>query len=72
MYCCQEKVKNEFVERWKNKMWDENEDRDDIEFWEQQKMEYLQDNPTHAEIFGDLIDDEEDWGPSVEGMEDVV
>eukprot|EP00956_Cyclotella_meneghiniana_P014696 scaffold22128_cov73-Cyclotella_meneghiniana.AAC.3 len=40
-------VLNEFMERWKNKSWSEEEDRDDIEFWEEQKKEYLEQNPTH-------------------------
>ena len=35
------------MERWKNKSWSAEEDRDDVEFWEQQKEEFLQDNPTY-------------------------
>ena len=42
IYCCPEKVKFEFLDRWKRKAWSDKEDRDDIAFWEQQKKEYLQ------------------------------
>ena len=53
----------EFVERWKDKAWNEKEDRDNIFFWDQQKKEYLEENPTHAEMFAELetvpSDDEE-------------
>ena len=47
IYYCPVKVLNEFMERWKNKSRSIEEDRDDIEFWEQQKQEFLQDNPTY-------------------------
>ena len=57
MYCCPEKVKVEFMERWKNKKWNEKEDRDDIAFWEQQKVEYLEENPTHLGIFAEAVDE---------------
>ena len=40
----------QFMERWKNKSRSEEVDRDDVEFWEQQKEEYLQQNPTHATL----------------------
>ena len=39
------------MERLKNKNWSEDDDRDDLEFWEQQKQEYLQSNPSHAGMF---------------------
>ena len=49
------------MERWKNKSWSEEEDRDDIEFWEQQKKEYLEQNPTHILSIGEMeANDEED------------
>ena len=37
IYCCLVKVLNEFMERWENKSWSVEEDRDDVEFWDQQK-----------------------------------
>ena len=37
-----------FLERWKKDAWSKKEDRDDVVFWEQQKKEYLEMNPTHA------------------------
>ncbi|EJK52742.1 hypothetical protein THAOC_27954, partial [Thalassiosira oceanica] len=42
----------------KTKNWSEDDDRDDVEFWEQQKQqEYLKNNPSHAGMF--TGDDEE-------------
>ena len=50
-HCDKLKVKNEFIRRWNNKLFNKDEDRDDIEFWEQQKKEYLQMNPHDSELF---------------------
>jgi len=41
------KVLNEFMERWKKNAWSKEEDRD-VEFWEQQKQEFLHDNATYV------------------------
>ena len=38
----------------------EEEDRDDVEFWNQQKVEYLKQNPSHAGMFDDLDEDEQE------------
>ncbi|EJK50420.1 hypothetical protein THAOC_30613, partial [Thalassiosira oceanica] len=57
IFCCKTKVLNEFLERSKTKNWSEDDDRDDVEFWEQQKQEYLKNNPSHAGMF--TGDDEE-------------
>ena len=67
IYCCPEKVKvkREFIERFKKNAWSNEEDRDGIEFWEQQKLEYLEENPTHKDLF------EEDENESDEDGEDV-
>ena len=65
IYCCPEKVKREFIERFKKNAWSNEQDRDDIEFWEQQKLEYLEENPTHKDLF------EEDENESDEDGEDV-
>ena len=46
-----EKVKCEFINRWNNKKFNEEEDRDNIGFWEQQKQEYLDINPKYAGLF---------------------
>ena len=43
------KVKREFIERFKKNAWSNEEDRDDIDFWEQQKLEYLEENQ-HTKI----------------------
>jgi hypothetical protein len=48
IYCSQNKARKEFLERWKKDAWSKKEDRDDVAFWEQQKKEYLEMNPTHA------------------------
>ena len=53
MYCCQEKVKFEFMERWKNKKWNKKEDRYDFTFSEQQKVEHLEENSSPLGIFSD-------------------
>ena len=51
----------QFMERWKNKSRSEEADCDDVEFWEQQKEEYLQQNPTHALAIAEMeANDEED------------
>ena len=54
IFCCQTKVLNEFLERWHKKSWSKEEDRDDVEFWSQQKEEYLKQNPSHTGMFDDL------------------
>ena len=51
IYCDKKKVHREFIDRWKNKGFSEQYDRDNIEFWEQQQKEYLQVNPDHSGIF---------------------
>ena len=51
---------NEFLKRWKHKSWSKEEDRDDVEFWNQQKVEYLKQNPSHAGMFDDLDEDEQE------------
>ena len=56
IYCDPKKVKAEFLERRKNKSWSEEEDRDDLEFWNQQKNEYLQQNPTHTLMFDEAFE----------------
>ena len=72
IYCCPEKVKFEFLDRWKRKAWSDKEDRDDIAFWEpeQQKKEYLQLNPTHHQMIAEF-EAEVDTAEDVY-MEDVV
>ena len=58
IYCDREKVKREFIFRWKNQKFIEKEDTDNIEFWEQQKEEYLdikEASVTSSSIF--IIDD---------------
>ena len=57
IFCCKTKVLNEFMQRSKNKNWSEDDDRDDVEFWGQQKQEYLKKNPSHVGMF--IGDDEE-------------
>ena len=46
----------EFLRRWKTKSWSEEDNRDNFEFWEQQKNEYLKQNPSHGALFDE--DDE--------------
>ena len=61
IYCCKKKVLTEFLRRWNTKSWSEDDDRDDFEFWEQQKSEYLKQNPSHGALF-----DEEDEAEDVD------
>jgi hypothetical protein len=59
IYCLQNKVKKEFLERWKN-AWSEKEDRDNVAFWEQQKKEYLKVNLTYALAIAEMDQDFEE------------
>ena len=54
IYCSPEKIKIEFLEQQKEDSWIEEEDRDDVVIWEQQKKEYLEVNPTHARMIEEL------------------
>ena len=45
---------------WRNKAWSAEEDRDDVEFWEQQKTEFLQENPTYLLAMAEMEEDEKD------------
>ena len=45
---------------WKQDAWSDKEDRDDVEFWEQQQKEYLEFNPTHALAIAEMKANEED------------
>ena len=60
IFCCPFKVLAEFMNRWRNKAWSAEEDRDDVEFWEQQKTEFLQENPTYLLAMAEMEEDEED------------
>ena len=52
----------EFLRRWKSKSWSEDDNRDGFEFWEQQKKEYLEQNPSHGALFDDEEVDDTDVG----------
>ncbi|KAL7529589.1 hypothetical protein ACHAXR_005811, partial [Thalassiosira sp. AJA248-18] len=47
IYCSPKLVKKEFMDRHNKKQWSEKEDRDDLACWDQQKKEYLKENPNH-------------------------
>lgn len=57
---------NEFMERWKKKHSEEKDRRtvlcDDVQFWEQQqqKEEYLQQNPTYNLAVAEIEAEQED------------
>ena len=42
------------MRRKKDKDWNKKEVQDDIMFWDKQKKVYLEENPTHADIFTEL------------------
>ena len=54
IYCCPKKMKNEVMRRWKNNAWNEKEGRNDALFWDHQKKQYLEENPTHAQMFAEF------------------
>ena len=56
-YCCPKTVKKEFLDRHNRKEWSGKEDRDDLVCWDQQKREYLEENPTHS-VFVDELEEE--------------
>ena len=61
----------EFLDRREKKMWSENDDRNDVQFWKDQKEEYLEDNPSHASMFIEQEDDGDNDGNG-EGNDEVV
>ena len=50
----------EFLERWRKKLWSDDDDRDDVAFWDQQKEEYLNENPSHKAMFAGEEEDDND------------
>ena len=58
IYCCKKKGMHEFLCRSTKKNCQEGEDRDNKEFWENQKVEYLQKNPSHQCLFAELEEEE--------------
>ena len=58
IYCDKGKVKAEFLQRWKGKLFGEDEDRDDVEFWHQEMGIYLEEFPQHKGIFEGIETDE--------------
>ncbi|EJK76545.1 hypothetical protein THAOC_01686, partial [Thalassiosira oceanica] len=55
-------VKTEFLRRWKGKLFGEDEDRDDVEFWHQEMGIYLDEFPQHEGIFEGIETDESGTG----------
>ena len=51
VYCDKEKVKKEFLRRWKEKDWRDNDDRDDLDFWKQERELLLTDLHQHEGLF---------------------
>ena len=64
----------EFLERWRKKLWSNDDDCDDVAFWDQQKEEYLNENPSHEAMFaGEEEDDnngEESGNVGIEVIDD--
>ncbi|EJK57527.1 hypothetical protein THAOC_22418, partial [Thalassiosira oceanica] len=52
----------EFLRRWKGKLFGEDEDRDDVEFWHQEMGIYLEEFPQHEGIFEGIETDESGAG----------
>ena len=56
------KVLAEYTERRLKKLCSEDDDQDDIDFWDQQKEEYLKENPSHTNLFAEEdMDDDMAW-----------
>ena len=51
IYCSPTKVKEEFLRRWKGNLFGTDEDRDDLQFWEQEKSIFLEEFPQHRDVF---------------------
>jgi hypothetical protein len=49
-----------YLERWKKDAGSDKEDRDDVEFWEQQKKVHLEINPTHALAIAEMYANKEE------------
>ena len=62
IYCCKLKVIKEFIDCTTKTNWrDSNgKDNDDQEFWENQKNEYLQQNPSHQGLFVEHVNSSEE------------
>ena len=43
--------KEAFLRRWKGKLFGKDEDRDDLQFWEQEKSIFLEEFPQHRDVF---------------------
>ena len=54
VYYDKEKVKKEFLRCWKEKYWRGNNDRDDLDFWKQEKELFLKELPQHEGLFEGL------------------
>eukprot|EP00956_Cyclotella_meneghiniana_P023141 scaffold44550_cov54-Cyclotella_meneghiniana.AAC.16 len=60
IYCCRKRVIAEFLERLSKKLWSNDDDHGDVAFWDQQKEEYLNENPCHEAIFAGEEEDDND------------
>ena len=54
IYYCPLVVKKEFIKRYSKKEWSDKQNQDDLAFWDQQKSEYLKENPTHVALLEGL------------------
>ena len=61
IYCCRKRViAPEFLERWRKKLWSNDDDRNDVAFWNQQKEEYLNISSIHEAMFAGEEEDDND------------
>ena len=54
------------------KHWSEDDDRDDVQFWAEQKEEYLKENPSHASFFSAEEEDKDEGDDSDDDVVDVT
>ena len=66
------RVLAEFLDRREKKLWNEDDDRDDVQFWAEQKEEYLKENPSHTSFFSAEDEDKDDGDDSDDDVVDVT
>eukprot|EP00956_Cyclotella_meneghiniana_P012601 scaffold17909_cov49-Cyclotella_meneghiniana.AAC.1 len=72
IYCCKRRVLAEFLDRREKSLWNEDDDRDDVQFWAEQKEEYLKENPSHTSFFSAEDEDKDDGDDSDDDVVDVT
>ncbi len=59
LFCAKEKIKEEFIQRWKDNDWDEGETRENLDFLQEQRSIHLEMFSDEAAVFDGLEEDED-------------